>query len=165
MKRLLLVRHAKSSWKKTGLADRDRPLNRRGKRDAPLLGERLAAKGLAPERIISSPARRAQRTAEALAEALDYPAEEIEWEDEIYEAGVGILLELVRCLNDADQTVLLVGHNPGFTELCNQLTGAALVNLPTCAAALLEFPLRHWSQVAPGGGALVWLDTPKHPAR
>ena len=164
MKRLVLVRHAKSSWKEDGLADRDRPLNRRGKRDAPMLGERLAARGIAPDRIVSSPARRAQRTARVLAAALDYPADAIETAEEIYEASVDTLFHRVRCLDEADQTVVFVGHNPGFTELCNLLTGAQLINLPTCAAALLEFPLPHWSQVAPASGALVWLDTPKHPA-
>jgi phosphohistidine phosphatase len=164
VRRLVLVRHAKSSWKDASLADFDRPLNRRGKRDAPEMGERLAARGADPQLILSSPARRARKTARALAAALDYPADEIEWEEEIYEAGAGTLLHLVRCLDDADGEVLLVGHNPGITDLCRLLSGAPVVNLPTCAVATLAFDRGGWSQVGPDSGELVRLDTPKDPA-
>ncbi|MDF1551520.1 MAG: histidine phosphatase family protein [Deferrisomatales bacterium] len=164
MKRLVLVRHAKSSWKNPGQADFDRPLNQRGKRDAPVMAGRLAAQGIAPNRIVSSPARRARKTAKAIAAALDYPADEIELEEELYEAGVATLLHLVRCLDDADREVLLVGHNPGFTDLCNLLTGAAIANLPTCATATVEFDLASWALVGPASGQLTRFDTPKDPA-
>ena len=164
MNRLVLVRHAKSSWKDLCRADFDRPLNKRGKRDAPEMGARLAEQGIDPSLIVCSPARRARRTAEALAEALDYPADEIEFEDEIYEAGVDSLLHLVRCLDDADREVLLVGHNPGFTDLCNLLTDEAFANLPTCATATVEFELTSWSQIGPDSGELIHFDYPKRPA-
>ena len=164
MRRLVLVRHAKSSWKEPSLADFDRPLNKRGKRDAPVMGQRLAEQQIDPSLIVSSPARRARRTAEVVAEALDYPVDEIEFEDEIYEAGVGALLHLVRCLDDADREVLMVGHNPGFTDLCNLLTNEPLANLPTCATVTVEFDLTSWAQVGPDSGELTRFDYPKRPA-
>ena len=161
MRQLVLLRHAKSSWKDHTLADYDRPLNKRGKSDAPVMGERLAARGIEPSLIISSPARRARRTAEAVADALDYPAEEIEFEEDIYEAGVHTLLHLVRCLDDADREVLLVGHNPGLTELNNLLTGDYIANNPTCGAVVIGFDLPSWNQASPNSGEQKRFDYPK----
>jgi phosphohistidine phosphatase len=161
VKRLILVRHAKSSWKDASLADFDRPLNKRGKQDVQVMGNRLAQRGIAPDCIVSSPARRARRTARAVAETLDYPEEDILFEDVIYEAGVPDLLQVVRCLDDSDDEVILVGHNPGFTDLCNRLSGETIANLPTCAAACIAFDLSSWSQVGPETGELAFFDYPK----
>lgn len=161
MKRLVLLRHAKSSWKDASLADFDRPLNKRGKQDAPMMGQRLAGRGLAPDSIVSSPARRARHTARSVAEALDYPEDEIVFEAAIYEAGVADLLQVARHLDDSDDEVVLVGHNPGFTDLCNLLSGETIDNLPTCAAACIVFDLPSWGQIGPQTGELVFFDYPK----
>lgn len=164
MKRLILVRHAKSSWKDASLADFDRPLNKRGKQDAPMMGQRLADRGIVPDCIVSSPAKRARRTARSVAEALDYPEEDILFEETIYEAGIPDLLWVVRDLDDSDDEVVLVGHNPGFTDLCNLLSGEAIPNLPTCAVACIAFALCSWDQIGPQTGELVFFDYPKRGA-
>lgn len=160
MKRLVLLRHAKSSWSDPSLADFDRPLNKRGKRDAPAMGLRLANLGIDPDQIISSPAKRARRTATAVAAALDFPREEIEFADAIYGADCDTLLDIVRGLGNADE-VLLVGHNPGFTDLGNMLTDSPIDNLPTCGVVILDFDVSSWSQVGLGDGLRVAYDSPK----
>src|SRR5579863_6516167 len=116
-RRLVLVRHAKSSWDYAELSDFERPLNARGRRDAPLMARRLAAVLKPPLRLISSPALRAITTAHAFAEALGQRHEDVRLEPRIYEATPAALLSLVQQLDDADAQVLLFGHNPGFSDL------------------------------------------------
>ncbi len=100
MKRVYLVRHAKSDWKRIGLADRDRPLNKRGKRDAPVMGQRLAARGVKPDLIVTSPAKRARKTAKVFAKELGYPKDEIVVEERVYEGGVEDLWDIIRGTDD-----------------------------------------------------------------
>lgn len=164
MKRLTLVRHAKSSWKDAELADFDRPLNKRGEGDAPRMGERLARRGLQPELLLSSPARRARQTAEAIAAALRVDSAALRFSPAIYEASPAALLELIRGCEERWQHLLLVGHNPGLTELGNLLAGCGIDNLPTCAVLVIDFEISNWRQVAPGAGALFLYDYPKNPA-
>lgn len=161
MKRLVILRHAKSSWDDASLADFDRPLNRRGERDAPRIGAWMAARGLRPDRIVSSPALRASRTARLVAETLGFPPEEIRFEPRIYDATPGTLLEVVRGLDDGRREILLVGHNPGLQELVNALGDTLLAAFPTCALAVLEFSTETWQAVAPGQGVILELITPK----
>jgi phosphohistidine phosphatase len=157
------VRHAKSSWKDPTLDDFDRPLKKRGKRDAPRMGERLAARGVRPDRIVSSPARRARDTAAAVAAELGWDEGAIELDERIYGASVIALLEIVRDLDDDDAHVMLVGHNPGLTDLANVLTGEEIENVPTAGVVDVTFTAESWRDVAPGGGALVDFDYPKRP--
>ncbi|BCR06821.1 phosphoglycerate mutase [Desulfuromonas versatilis] len=164
MKRLTLIRHGKSSWKDPDLDDIERPLNKRGKQDAPLMGERLARRGHLPDIILSSPAKRARKTAEAIAEKLGIPSSKQILERAIYAAEPSELLALVRRLEEDWQHVFLVGHNPGFTELGNLLADCGLDNLPTCGVLCLDFDVPTWKEVAPHGGTLVFLDYPKNPA-
>ncbi|MHB8763516.1 MAG: SixA phosphatase family protein [Deferrisomatales bacterium] len=161
MKRLTLVRHAKSSWADGSLTDFDRPLNGRGKRDAPEIGRRLAARGVAPDAVVTSPAVRARKTARKLAAELGFPPGEIREAPEIYDAELETLVALVRGLDDAWDRVLLVGHNPGFTDLANWLTGGALANLPTCGALGVELGVEAWGELRAGGGTPAFYDTPK----
>lgn len=161
MRRLILLRHAKSSWKDPLLEDFDRPLNKRGQKNAPLMGQRLAMLGERPEVILSSPAKRACETAKMIAAALSYEESAIRFEPCIYEAGVGTLLELVSCLDNAWHDVMLVGHNPGLTELVNALTESKLENIVTCGVVKLAFETVSWRDIQLHSGRLLFYDYPK----
>jgi len=143
MKNLILIRHAKSKWDDATLSDRERSLSKRGKRDAPVMGQLLKEKNLSPDRILSSPAKRALKTAKLIAEAIGYPKKQIDIREEIYMQGLEALLELVSKLDDDWNRVYLTGHNPELTELANRLTGADIENVPTCGIVSVEFSGRH----------------------
>ena len=161
MKRLILVRHAKSSWKNAVLSDLDRPLNKRGKCDAPRMGEHLARQGVKPDIILASPAKRARKTAQLIAAALPGAAERILFDPGLYEASAQILLERVRALDETWQEVLLVGHNPGLTDLANLLTAIGIDNLPTCGVVVAELALDSWREVEAGCGRVALYATPR----
>ena len=161
MKTLILIRHAKSSWKDASLADRDRPLNKRGKRDAPEMGRRLAARGGAPDLIVSSPATRALATARVIAEAVGYPVDGIREDERIYMASPAELLEAIRGLDDGHERVFLFGHNPGLTELVNELSEPALDNVPTCGVVELRLAADRWADLSPDKIQRADFDTPK----
>lgn len=159
MRRLLLVRHAKSSWGDPTLPDRERPLNERGKRDAPKMGRRLAALGVDPDVILSSPARRALKTARILAEELGYRLEDIRVDDRLYAAEAEVLLKVIRELGDAKPCVMLVGHNPELTELAHRYS-SGITHLPTCAVAEFAFAADSWPVAIAGKPEKVTLHTP-----
>lgn len=145
MKTLLVLRHAKSSWSNPNLADHDRPLNARGKRDAPRLGRLLRQLDLVPELIISSTAKRALSTAEAVAQESGYESE-IELARHFYHAWPGTFLESIRTIDDTYQRVMIVGHNPGLEELVEGLTGLA-ERMPTAALAQISLPIQSWDEL------------------
>jgi phosphohistidine phosphatase len=161
MKRLYLVRHAKSSWKNPDLQDFDRPLNKRGKRDAPLMGQRLKKAGARPDLIFCSPAKRAAKTAKALAREIGYPAEKIRWIDSLYAAGTQTLLEIVRSLDDSERHVMLVAHNPGLTYFAEYLTGISVENIPTSGVFAVDFETPSWRDIREAEGKLASFDYPK----
>ena len=161
MKRLYLIRHAKSSWAEPGLRDFDRPLNNRGKLDAPFMGMRLADQGIRPDLMLASPAKRARKTAKCIAEAVAYPAKEIVFIDAIYEAAVADLFGIVGQAPDDVGVLFLVGHNYAITDLAESLTGQSLGNIPTGGIAGIEFAVSAWSEIALGSGRLLFLDYPK----
>ena len=131
-KMLYLIRHAKSSWE-TGLPDIERPLNDRGLRDAPMMARLLAGRGMRPDLLISSPAARARATRAFFAEAFSMPAERL-WDDKrLYLAEIEDILDVVREVLEEYRTIMLFGHNPGFTYFSNLFRkGARIDNLPTC---------------------------------
>lgn len=143
MKTLLVLRHAKSSWSETELADHDRPLNKRGKRDAPRMGELMRVEGLLPELILTSSARRAHRTAELVAEASGYDGE-IQVSRDLYAAGPEEFIEALISLTTGYETVLVVGHNPGLEELLEMLTDESPA-MPTAALAQVELEIEDWT--------------------
>ena len=145
MKTLLILRHAKSSWSHPGLADQDRPLNDRGKHDAPLMGELLRREGLTPELILSSTAVRAIATAKAVAQASGYE-EDIRTTREFYHADPESYLEVLARLPDQYGRVMVVGHNPGLEELVEQLTGAGEA-MPTAGLARVELAISRWADL------------------
>lgn len=145
MKTLLILRHAKSSWKDDSLPDHDRPLNKRGKQDAPRMGKLLQEKGLVPDLIISSTARRARKTAELVAEESGYEGE-IQLERDLYAFEPAAYMEELAQIEDHYQIVMIVGHNPGLEELVEQLTGE-FARLPTAALAQVNLPVSSWSDL------------------
>lgn len=164
MKILTLVRHAKSSWKDAALDDADRPLNKRGKRDAPEMGKRLAKIGVKPSLILSSPAKRARRTARDIARAIGYPRGKVVERPAVYLATVDDLLTVLEGLDAGLREVILVGHNPGITDLANFLTGEKLDNVPTCGVVRIRFAQAEWARLKSASGSLELIDAPKRPA-
>ena len=142
MKTLLVLRHAKSSWDDAALDDHERPLNKRGRRDAPRMGELVREHGLIPDVVISSDAVRARLTAEAVIEAARY-AGAILLDRRLYMAGPADILSLLRTVGEKAETVMIVGHNPGLEELVAQLTGD-WQDLPTAALAQIILPIDRW---------------------
>lgn len=148
MKTLLLLRHAKSSWGQPELADHNRPLNKRGKSDAPLVGKLLRKQGLVPERIISSTAQRAQDTARLVAEACGYEGE-VELRQELYLSDTTCYMDILHNLPDKLDCVLLVGHNPDLQELLGMLADYD-EPFPTAALAQIELPISRWQDLSEG---------------
>jgi phosphohistidine phosphatase len=165
MKLVSLVRHAKSSWKDTQLSDFDRPLNKRGERDAPRMGRRFAAVEPAPDLILASPARRAASTAQVIAEAIGYAAERIRFDRTLYLATPAEMLGVIRGLDDDLVHIALVAHNPGLTDLCSVLSDASIQNVPTCGIVRVGLEIDSWSRVSHGCGTLLDFDYPKRDTR
>lgn len=163
MKRLTLMRHAKSSWENESLDDFDRPLNSRGERTAPLMGQRLLALGDLPELIVTSPAARAIGTARLVAGVIGYPEERILEAHGLYHASPETIIEILRSLETAARHVMLVGHNPGFTELANTLGDIRIDNIPTAGMLCVEMPGEVWSDIEPDQAEAVYFDYPKKP--
>jgi len=161
MKRLILVRHAKSSWKDHTLSDFDRPLNNRGKSDAPEMGNRLKKANVKPDLIISSPAKRAIKTARIIASEIGYPEKEIKQDKSIYEGYPEEIMEVIQRVHDSIDSVMVFGHNPSFTMLANHLSNQRVENLPTCAVFCLDFDIPSWKKVGEGNGKLVFFEFPK----
>src|SRR5678815_781839 len=142
MKALLVLKHAKSSWSDPALDDHERPLNKRGRRDAPRMGELVREYGLIPDVVISSDAVRARLTAEAVAEAARY-AGEVLLDPRLYLAWPDDILSLLQRVRERAETVMIVGHNPGLEKLVEQLTGE-WQDLPTAALAQIGLPIDEW---------------------
>jgi phosphohistidine phosphatase len=145
MKTVLLMRHAKSSWKDHKLKDIERPLNKRGKKDVPFMGQILADKELVPQMILCSPALRARLTAEMVAEKCGYKGE-ITYIDSFYLAEPAVYAGALCSLPDEIERVLLIGHNPGMEGLVQLLSGQ-VESLPTSAIAYLVLPISHWNEL------------------
>jgi phosphohistidine phosphatase len=161
MKKLIVIRHAKSDRDSPSLADIDRPLNDRGRHDALLIGSILKLRGIKPDTIVSSPAKRALETAERVAEAVGYNKTGIVVRDCIYMQDVPALVELIRSLENIHETVCLIGHNPHLSELVARLTGGNIGSLPTCGIAAIEFAVEDWTNILAGSGRLFFFDFPK----
>ncbi len=145
MKTLLILRHAKSSWKEEHLSDHDRPLNKRGRHDAPRMGKLIREKGLQPQLIICSGAKRARETVELLTEACGYKGE-LRLSEKLYAAAPEAYISVLKALDDSYEQVMVVGHNPGLEELLGELTGEEQT-LPTAALAQVALPIQTWSEL------------------
>ena len=160
MKTLFLVRHAKSSRDDTTLPDKDRPLNDRGKRDAPRMAKRLAKREVKVDLILSSPARRAITTAQIFADKLDYQLKNIAVDDRLYPGAADDVLNILHKLANKWDRVMLVGHNPALADLAHYLS-ADIIQMPTCAVAEFTFEAKLWQRVDKATLTKVVLKLPK----
>lgn len=140
------MRHGKSSWAESDQRDFDRPLKKRGIKEAALVAEQMVKSGIQPDVIISSPANRAKSTAILVAQAIDYPLENLEFEQVIYGAGLYDILKLVARTSDSANTIMLFGHNPTFTDVANHF-GNPIFNLPTCGCVGFDYDIEQWNEV------------------
>ena len=160
MKTLLIMRHAKSSWNYPELSDYDRPLNKRGKRDAPRIGEHLHRIGLVPDRILTSSAKRARKTASRVAKSCGYSGK-VKKLEALYDTLPGVYYETLQALPDKYQIVMAIGHNPTMEQLVYLLTGQR-ERMPTAAIAHIELATQSWEAlVLDTEGTLMNLWTPK----
>lgn len=162
MKKLFLIRHAKSGWDDSSLADEDRPLNKRGKKDAPFMGSLLRKQGVTPDLIISSPAKRAYSTAKKMAKATSYPPDHIQTFEKLYLSSSDALLEVIHSQPAEVRTLMLVGHNPELTELVPLLCGEPIDNVPTCGIVCISFLTDTWQAVNKGNSRFEYFDFPKN---
>lgn len=161
-KRVTLLRHAKSSHHDLSLNDHDRPLNSRGKRDAPVMGKRLAARGGRPSLIVTSTAKRARQTARLVARAIGYPIEFIQSERELYLADPDSILGVIAGQDNTFNDIIVCGHNPGMTDLASDLSGTYIENVPTCGMVILDAEIDTWDQLGRSRCDLVEFDYPKN---
>ena len=161
MKTLYLVRHAKSSWKYPRLDDFERPLNKRGRKNAPFMGSILKKLKVAPDIIISSPANRAATTARIIADAIDYPLVKIRYEETIYATSEYDLLQVLQQLDDAVSQAMLVSHNPAITDLANSIGDTAISNIPTCGVCCVDLNISSWAKIEDQRGKLKFFEFPK----
>ncbi len=162
MKKLIVTRHAKSSWNNNSLSDFQRPLNNRGIKDAPVMADRLANRNLIPELVVSSTAVRALETTELLMTTLRLGTEKLITTDSIYEAPLSALEQAVCNLPDHVTLAMIVGHNPGVSSLCDHLCSNANLQMPTCAMACFDLDVNQWADVYRDCGEMLWYDYPKN---
>jgi len=160
MKKLFLIRHAKSSWDEPNLSDYERPLNERGKKDAPMKSSILKEKNIFPDLIISSTAERAAETANIFASELSY-TKTIHYDSRIYEATTQNLLEVVSEINDDHNLVFLFGHNPGLSNFANFISKTPVLNMPTACIVGLELSINKWKEVERHSGNVFMYEFPK----
>ncbi|MGR0218293.1 SixA phosphatase family protein [Agromyces sp. ZXT2-6] len=160
MKTLVLVRHAKSAWGDPSLADHDRPLNARGRRDAPEMGRRLRERGMVPDAIVSSTAVRARTTAEAIASALGVDAATLRLDERLYGSSPETILDVVAELDDDLSTAMVVAHDPGLSDLASRLSDE-IEHMPTCAVAEFRFRAWTWAELPESEPVDVRFDTPR----
>ena len=150
MKRtLVMIRHAKSSWANPLQSDFDRPLNDRGKQEAPEMAEMLKEKGIIPDLIICSTAKRTKQTAKRIAEILGYSVDKIRWEEKLYHCIPSVFEELIFDVGDKVKTLFIIAHNPGISEFVNEMSpGFSLDNMPTCGVVAARFTAEEWNRYA-----------------
>lgn len=161
MKTLYLIRHAKSDRNDPSLSDYDRPLNKRGMNDAPLMGSILLKSGIHPDLILSSPALRAKTTAIAIAQALSYPTDSIRYDHALYASDVETILTLIRDVPVSIDTLFVFGHNPEFTECANLITDGDIDNIPTCGVVAMRLKNESWESIGANSADIIGFDFPK----
>lgn len=160
MKKLLLIRHAKSSWEDLTLEDFLRPLNKRGLKDAPFMAKLLKKKEIKADLLICSPSIRTKLTSEFFIKELNFK-NEIIFEKAIYEAPYENLLEVLQKIDDRYKTIILIGHNPGLCDLTNFLCEEYFENIPTCAIVEIDFNTKSWNEISKQNSKLISFEYPK----
>lgn len=163
IKTLLIIRHAKSSWDEAALNDFERPLNDRGKKDAPVMAQRLKDKNIQINAFVASPAKRAKKTAELFAEVYENDKAHILYISKLYHAGPEVFFEVAEALDDTYNTVAIFSHNPGITEFVNQLDSAVQVdNMPTCGIFAVQLKDPSWKNFSKAKKEFLFFDYPKN---
>lgn len=161
MKKLIVVRHAKSSWQNMNQADFDRPLNERGNRDAPVMAKKLLAREPGIDAFIASPAKRALTTAFYFAKAYGVQETDVLQVPRLYHASSSMFYEVISTLDDAWQTVVLFSHNPGITAFVNELTQVRIDNMPTCGVFATAIEVNNWKDIQDADKRFLFFDYPK----
>ncbi len=161
MKYLYLIRHAKSSWSDPDLVDFDRPLNKRGRKNGPVMAKRMALRGIKPDIIISSPAKRAKKTARYMSLGTGYKRRDIIYLKELYLGTKSHYLDIIANAFRENDVLFLVGHNHIITDLADYLTGECFVNVPTCGIVGMKFPGKIGFNKRAKSGIFVFFDYPK----
>ncbi len=161
MKTLYLARHAKSSWENMSLSDFERPLNVRGKNDVPVMANMLKTLGVKPDLIICSPSRRTKDTAIQYAEKIGYPKDRIDYLPELYEASCATLLSIIQQQPESIDSLMIVGHNQGLTELYNQLCSHYIDNIPTGGIVGLACKTDKWAELKTQEAEMKFYEYPK----
>ena len=161
-KRILIMRHAKSSWSDEKLRDFDRPLNSRGKKDAPAMGRYLKELDIIPDQIFSSPAERAKQTVLAVSKEIGLSSDSIHWDEELYFGDPMAYLTAIRSADQDSSVIMTVGHNPMSAELMSALSMQSFTHhVPTAALACFEADVESWKDVKQSGCKLLWIVSPK----
>jgi len=160
MKTLYLARHAKSYWKDQSIPDFDRPLNSRGKRDAPFMGEVLKDKKVNPDLIISSPAKRTKKTAIEIASKIGYSEKKILYNEELYEASSNTIIKVLNKIDEKYNSVIIFAHNPGLTLLNNHISNNYIENIPTCGIVALQLD-KKWNELGKNTCKFLYFEYPK----
>lgn len=161
MKTLYLMRHAKSIWKDGSIKDFDRPLNKRGERDAPFMGKLMNKRGILLQEIISSPALRAFSTARLFCVGIEFPHQKVKVDNNLYASSSTEMLSVLKNLSENIESVLLIGHNPGLTDLFNYLSDLPIDNIPTCGIVELFFNKKSWQEIEFGSCRTGFFEYPK----
>lgn len=161
MKTLLLVRHAKSDWGNPALEDFERPLNDRGKKDAPAMAKRLLEKKIIIDAILSSTAKRAAKTAKSFAEVYELKKSRVFFTNDLYMAGDAAFYTAIENAEDKFDTIALFSHNPGLTDFANQLTDARIDNIPTCGVFAIKVNTDTWKEFKSATKEFWFFDYPK----
>lgn len=160
MKKIILIRHAKSAWDNPWLNDHDRPLADRGQRAAPIMGQKLVKKNIYPDQFLSSTALRAKETAILIAKEIGYPINKIALIDQLYHSSPSLMMKYLHMQKDHDNIIFLVAHNPGMTDLVNYL-GYPLDNLPTAGVVGFQSSVEKWCDLKPKNASFWFYDYPK----
>ena len=161
MKTILLIRHAKSSWDDVALSDFERPLNDRGKRDAPMMARRLTDKKIKIDSFVSSPAKRAKKTAFFFAKEFGVDENDIVYKTELYAAPKDVFYEVIEKLDNSSDHVAVFSHNPGITEFANSLTSVHADDMPTCSIFAVKSDAKKWNDFAASKKEFLFFDYPK----
>jgi phosphohistidine phosphatase len=161
MKQLILIRHAKSSWDDPSLSDSDRPLNDRGKKDAPEMAKRLSHKEIEIDAFVSSPAKRARQTCKYFTKEFDIKKKKVLLDPALYEATEGNFYDVVKGFKDKWDSVAIVSHNPGISSFANSLTKTKVDDMPTCAVFAIRIEAKKWKDFREAKKEFWFFDYPK----
>ncbi len=161
MKRVLIIRHAKSSWAEIGQRDFDRPLNERGLRDAPEMARRLIQRNITIDLFVSSAANRALTTTKLMMQKMKMSEDQLEIKEELYHAPPSVILSAINDTPDQYNTIAVVCHNPGITVFTNMIQGLSIDNVPTCGVLILTTTAPTWKQVTLKNLSFEFFDYPK----